>query len=488
MGNSCSCLNNITSLCSEDLSRANNSDNNENNIINNNYINSNPSRNKGNNENRDNYESIFSTNTNDIKSINSTNYNINTNINNNKKTNIHKNLNKHNKIKKTNESINNIDKYISNNNINKTNKNNNLTTDISKKLEKYFIHLITKKKFMKNISQYKEEGNKLFNICIENIYKSNELLLKAESNCKIKYNKLGYKQFYLNISKEEEKNMIIIPDKKKTIDESIIIKYNNELENDIKDINWIYKGQSDINSIPNGFGMKYKKNGIKEEGYWLEGELKGWGQIIDYKGNILMGVFSKEIVNGKGMKYSYINNTLYKGDIINNKKEGKGEEITNETVYNGDFFNDKKNGKGKLINNISGDIYEGNFKDDLFDGEGHYIYKISGQEYTGEYKEGLMHGKGLYEWSQGEYYKGNFVNGKKEGFGEMQWADGRKYIGPFVNGRPQGVGIYDNGIDYKGEVEFFNGKLNRDYIKRNYEGIDTNSIQSSEQSNTNYVS
>ena len=481
MGNSCSCLNNVISLCSEDLSRNNNSDNNDNNNkINYNYINYNPSRNKVNNKNKDNDESNISTNTNDIKSINSTNYN------NNEKQYVNKSLNKQYKIKKTNESINNIEKSKTNNNNKNINRKNNLTTCIGKKLEKYFIRIIAKKKFMKNISQYKEEGNKLFNIAIENVYKSNELLLKAESNCKIKYNKLGYKQFYLNISKKEEKNMIIIPDKKKTIDVSIIIKYNNELENDIKDINWIYKGQSDINSIPNGFGMKYKKNGIKEEGYWFEGELKGWGQIIDYKGNILMGVFNKGLVSGKGMKYSYINNTLYKGDIINNKKEGKGEEITNETIYNGDFFNDKKNGKGKLINNISGDIYEGNFKDDLFDGEGHYIYKISGQEYTGEYKEGLMHGKGLYEWSQGEYYKGNFVNGKKEGLGEMQWADGRKYIGPFVNGRPQGIGIYDNGINYKGEVEFFNGKINRDYIKRNYEGLDTKSIQSSEQNDTNY--
>ena len=140
-----------------------------------------------------------------------------------------------------------------------------------------------------------------------------------------------------------------------------------------------------------------------------------------------------------------------------------------------------------MVNKISGDIYEGNFKDDLFDGEGHYIYKTSGQEYTGEYKNGLMHGKGLYEWSQGEYYRGSFVNGKKEGNGEMHWADGRSFIGPFINGRPQGIGIYDNGINYKGEVEFINGKLNRDYISKNYERLDTNSIQSSSEQSNNIM-
>ena len=96
-----------------------------------------------------------------------------------------------------------------------------------------------------------------------------------------------------------------------------------------------------------------------------------------------------------------------------------------------------------------------------------------------------MHGKGLYEWSEREYYLGYFVNGKKEGNGEMHWADGRSYIGPFINGRPQGIGIYDNGINYKGEMEFVGGKLNREYISKNNEGFDTESIQSSSEYKNN---
>ena len=463
-------LNNITSLCSEDLSRAKNDENNENNLIKNS-----PSRIIKNHEKNENYESIISAN--DIKSINSTNI-INKNVNYNE------NLEGKEKIIINNENtkINNLEKNFINY------YNSKPKNDINIKLQKYILRIITKNQFMKNINQYKEEGNRLFRICVDNIYKTNELLLKAELACKIKYNKDGYKQFYENITKEEEEKMIYIPEELKTIDDSIIIKFNNELENNIKDINWIYKGQIDINNIPNGFGQKYNRNGLKEEGYWKEGTLIGWSQIIDYKGNILMGPFDNGQVNGKGMKYSYMNNILYKGDIVNDKKEGKGEEITNETIYTGYFMNDKKNGKGKMINNISGDTYEGNFKDDLFDGEGHYIYKISGQEYNGEYKNGLMHGKGLYEWTQGEYYRGNFVNGKKEGYGEMHWADGRTYIGPFTNGRPQGIGIYDNGFNYKGEVEFINGKLNRDYISKNYERLDTNSIQSSSEQSNNIMS
>ena len=460
MGINCSCLSNITNLCTEDLSRAANDEDNR--------IKNNRSRNIANKERADDFESIISSN--DIRTLNST------------KTNS-KNLTKYkskekNSFYNTSDSINNLEKNFKNFNNSKSQNKINI------KLQKYILRIITKRKFMKNINKYKEERNKLFNICVDIIYKSNELLIKAETSCKIKYKKNGFNQFYENISNEEKEKMIYIPEESKTIENTVIIKYNNELDRNPKDINWIYKGQADIYSMPNGFGVKYNRNGLKEEGYWKEGTLTGWSQVIDYKGNIIMGPFDNGIVTGKGMKYSYNNNALYKGDIVNDKKEGKGEEITNEGVYSGYFMNDKKNGKGKLINNISGDIYEGNFKDDLFDGEGHYIYKISGQEYTGEYKNGLMHGKGLYEWSQGEYYKGNFVNGKKEGNGEMHWADGRSYIGPFLNGRPQGIGIYDNGINYKGEMEFINGKLNRDYINKNYDRFDTNSYQSSsEQSN-----
>ena len=36
-----------------------------------------------------------------------------------------------------------------------------------------------------------------------------------------------------------------------------------------------------------------------------------------------MGCFDNNKVNGKGMKYSYKNNSLYKGDIKDNKKEGR---------------------------------------------------------------------------------------------------------------------------------------------------------------------
>ena len=500
MGNDCSCLNDLTSLCSEDLSQKGNNEGMTKLINNNPNSNLMPKK----------YDSMRAQ-TNETNSINSNQTNLNKRKkqkqNNNKKNNIKNNKNNINNkntnniiiINNRNNNIKPIDnikfeQFLNSPKAQEMSKesDNNSSYQICMKLHKYFLKIIKKKAFLKNIKKYKEEGENLFNSCVKQIYKTNEILLKVEQSCKIKYSKNGYNQFYPNITPEEEERMKYTPDESKTIDNSIIIYYQNIDDNssninEINNVIWIYKGQADINNIPNGYGVKYNKNGMKQEGFFKDDQLTGWSQSIDYEGNILMGPFIEGKITGKGIKYSFLNNALYKGDIVQNKKEGKGEEISNEGKFIGNFLNDKKNGEGKMIFALSGDIYEGNYKDDLFDGKGHYKYNMSGQEYTGEYKNGLMHGKGLYEWSEGEFYRGNFVNGKKEGNGEMHWADGRSFIGPFINGRPQGIGIFDNGLNYKGEMEFIDGKLNRDYLSKKYRGSESNSLQSSLDRNDNYL-
>ena len=41
---------------------------------------------------------------------------------------------------------------------------------------------------------------------------------------------------------------------------------------------------------------------------------------------------------------------LYKGDLVNDKREGRGLQIWKDgTVYMGEWRNDKINGKGKII-------------------------------------------------------------------------------------------------------------------------------------------
>lgn len=118
--------------------------------------------------------------------------------------------------------------------------------------------------------------------------------------------------------------------------------------NTIDNINWIYKGQTNIENKPNGYGVKYVKNGIKQEGYWKEGQQIGWCQSIDFQGNIMIGPFVDDgKITGKGIKYSYLNNTFYKGDIVKNQKKEKEKKSPMKVFLVVIFQMIKKMGKEK---------------------------------------------------------------------------------------------------------------------------------------------
>ena len=345
-------------------------------------------------------------------------------------------------------------------------------------LHKYFLSLITKREFKKNIKYYIDEGEQLYQTCIDNIYKVNENLKKIESNSIIKYTQDGYLKYY---SEKKDIEEMKFSNPKESFDNCVIINYLDNNSSSIDNMVWIYKGQVNKSGEPHGFGEKISKSGIKQKGYWKNGEMFGWGEMIDNQGNAFIGPFyNNEGITGKGEKYTLKKKLLYTGEFIKGEKSGNGEENSNEGKFIGTFYKDKKNGKGKMVYKISGDIYEGEYKNDLFDGEGHYIWKTTGQEYKGKYKDGLMHGKGLFEWSEGEYYRGDFANGKKEGEGELHMGNGRSFIGPFSNGRPNGIGIYDNGINFKGEMEFIDGKMNINYMKRKYTNSNFNTLNNNE--------
>ena len=347
-------------------------------------------------------------------------------------------------------------------------------------LHKYFLKLITEKEFKKNIKYYVEKGDNLYKTCVNNIYISNPKLKKIELNSVIKYSPDGYLNYYSD--KKDIENMKY-NNPKECFDNCIVINYSENKSSSLDNMLWVYKGQVNKKGEPHGFGEKLSKNGTKEKGYWKNGEMFGWGEMIDINGNIFIGPFyNNQGITGKGEKYTLKKKILYKGEFVKGQKSGKGEENSKEGQFIGSFYKDKKDGKGKMIYKLSGDIYEGEYKNDLFDGNGHYIWKTSGQEYKGEYKNGLMNGKGLFAWGEGEFYRGNFVNGKKEGTGELHMGNGRSFIGPFANGRPNGIGVYDNGINFKGEMEFIDGKMNLDYIRRRYS---TNSLKSFDSNNSN---
>ena len=414
----------------------------------------------------------------------------NDNIKNNNKTNNKESKNNINKKEKR-SSLKDLDKeeLVSENfkNFMNTPQGEEMALNMEQKqnkfcitLHKYFLKLITKREFKKNIRYYVEKGDNLYKTCVNNIYNSNPKLKKIELNSVIKYSPKGYLNYY---SDEKDIENMKFNNPKECFDNCIVINYSENNSSSLDNMLWVYKGQVNKKGEPHGFGEKLSKNGTKEKGYWKDGQMFGWGEMIDIKGNIFIGPFyNNQGITGKGEKYTLKRKILYKGEFVKGQKSGKGEENSNEGQFIGSFYKDKKDGKGKMIYKLSGDIYEGEYKNDLFDGNGHYIWKTTGQEYKGEYKNGLMNGKGLFEWGEGEFYRGHFVNGKKEGTGELHMGDGRIFIGPFANGRPNGIGVYDNGINFKGEMEFIDGKMNLDYIRRRYS---SNSLKSFNSNNSN---
>ena len=209
-----------------------------------------------------------------------------------------------------------------------------------------------------------------------------------------------------------------------------------------------------------GKGELYLKNGVKYEGILINGKLNGVGRYINEKFTCYEGIFNDGILEGKGSIIQIEedgNKIIYKGDLKNDKKEGKGRLDCRNYIYEGDFINDKKQGKGKIIYKDNGNIYEGEFNNDFINGYGLYTFENM-HTYEGNFVNGVFHGRGIYKWPDGCYYKGEYLNGKREGNGEYKFPDGKIYKGPFSKGKPNGKGKLNiKGTNYN--CEFKDGKF-----------------------------
>ena len=208
-----------------------------------------------------------------------------------------------------------------------------------------------------------------------------------------------------------------------------------------------YQGYYNENHKRDGYGIYIKNNGFVYKCLWKDDQIGNYGLFIDpdgnyYRGNLIngeangegeilikhkikyIGNFNKNIPNKKGKLLNLVENSIYEGDIVNGKKEGKGIIKFNDgTIYEGDFINDKYEGNGKLTFK-NGCIYEGNFNDNNLNGKGKFIY-TDGKEYIGDFQMGLKHGFGRLIWNENKYFEGYWINNKQHGEG-MFYNDGEK--------------------------------------------------------------
>ena len=300
-----------------------------------------------------------------------------------------------------------------------------------------------------------------FIILVKN-YKSSKLI-NNKKNEKIKnILKTSWEEFYIKdptiLLKEKINNVKKYPN-------GLIFKYKNQkfystdINQCLNNVEYCYKGYVDIiNNKKSGYGELIYIDGRQYIGTFYNDEFCGWNTLVNNNGIIYIGLFNHNILNGKGLHYDSTNDYIYKGDFIDFKKSGYGEEISKGVKYVGEFDKDKKNGKGEIILN-NNDVYKGMFIDDTFNGNGEYKWNDMKKEYKGNFVNGKMHGNGLLIWGDNKYYKGSFINGAKEGKAEFGFINGYKFIFDFKNDLPCDKGYMQDKNNKLYEVYYNQGKI-----------------------------
>lgn len=124
----------------------------------------------------------------------------------------------------------------------------------------------------------------------------------------------------------------------------------------------------------------------------------------------------------------YKNGDVFKGNWIDNKKNGYGvmtysNNDQTRNKYEGYYKEDQRHGNGRILLK-NGDVYDGEWKFSRFDGYGIYTYSVNNNEfveYNGQFKEGVIQGKGKMKFKNGDTYDGQWNNGVLTGEGEMQF-------------------------------------------------------------------
>jgi hypothetical protein len=106
----------------------------------------------------------------------------------------------------------------------------------------------------------------------------------------------------------------------------------------------------------------------------------------------------------------------------------------------------------------------------VINGTGFYIWDNK-HTYEGTFLVGKMDGVGTYKWPDGGVYTGDYINNIKEGNGIFRWPNGREYKGQFSKGNPHGIGIITVQGKTPEEVEFINGRMNKNFKKSKTEAI-----------------
>lgn len=214
-----------------------------------------------------------------------------------------------------------------------------------------------------------------------------------------------------------------------------------------------------INSlIRDNFGEIQYENGEIYKGEIINKKREGVGKFYMKNGDYYIGRWHDDKAQGFGMQYYPSKKLKYRGNFDNNEYNDFGVYFyENGESYEGFFRNSMANGIGKY-HYINGDLYEGDFVDNIKQGQGKYICR-NGNYFIGQWRHDMQNGYGEYYENGKLVYEGNIINGTKNGYGKYYENGALKYKGNFIDDKYDGEGeLYDSSSFYFGEWKF--GKKN----------------------------
>lgn len=166
------------------------------------------------------------------------------------------------------------------------------------------------------------------------------------------------------------------------------------------------------------------------------------------------GVYEGEWVNDLQQGFGELRGSAgsrYVGQWHVGLRQGNGSwSSADGETYDGEWSNDKPHGTG-IYRAADGTMYLGAWREGLRSGNGREI-RVSGVVYEGEWKEGKRHGFGREERPDGSSYEGEWDGGARNGTGTARFADGSRYEGTWEQDVPMGPGTrrYASGIEVRG--------------------------------------
>ncbi len=230
----------------------------------------------------------------------------------------------------------------------------------------------------------------------------------------------------------------------------------------------------------NGEGVLYYKDGRRTEGTWVDNELEGmavrWYSKEDDTGRLkYVGEFKNSVRDGVGTLY-WKDGSYWEGEWKEDNRKGQGilwfDEEDTRLKYTGTWDGDNNDGAGVLYYK-DGTVKTGIWKNHELQGVAaeEETWEDNGNTYTGCQINGMLQGIGRVESADGTISEGEFLNGHLHGsgctviysgeydgyryegeclyLGEKSYDDGThffpdgdKYVGKLENSMYNGFGIY----------------------------------------------